>query len=44
MVFKTILVDCDADEAVVHRLKLAVALTDRFGAHLIADRARAARP
>ena len=40
MVFKTILVDCDADEAVVHRLKLAVASTDRFGAHLIAQHAR----
>ena len=40
MVFKTILVDCDADEAVVHRLKLAVALTDRFAAHLIAQHAR----
>ena len=40
MVFKTILVDCEADEAVAHRLKLAVALTERFGAHLIAQHAR----
>lgn len=40
MAFKTILVDCDADEAVAHRLKLAVALSERFGAHLIAQHAR----
>ncbi|MFN4018361.1 MAG: universal stress protein [Reyranella sp.] len=40
MVFKTILVDCDADEAVAHRLELAVALTERFGAHLIVQHAR----
>jgi nucleotide-binding universal stress UspA family protein len=40
MTFKTILVDCDADEAVAHRLNLAALLSARFGAHLIAQHAR----
>lgn len=40
MAFKTILVDCDADEAVSHRLNLAVSLARRFSARLIAQHAR----
>ena len=35
MTYKTILVHCDASEAVPHRLGVAVELAQRFGGHIV---------
>ena len=40
MTYKTILVQCDAGKSVTSRLDVAVGLTQRFNAHLVALHAR----